>query len=207
MNNDYTIRVERREDYHAVENLTREAFWNVYRPGCLEHYVLHAYRTRPEFIPELSLVMEKDGILIGHVMYSKAEITTFDGKTVPIHTFGPISIAPDFKRKGYGTKLLSYSLEKAKSLGVKALVTEGNLAFYSHLGFKEACPFGLRYYAVPEETNLPFFILKELVPGFFDGISGIYKDPEGYLVDEAEAEAFDALFPKKEKLVLPGQLG
>lgn len=88
------IRNETPADYPAVENLTRESFWNVYRPGCTEHYVLHCYRSAPDFVPELDFVMEKDGELIGHVMYSRSEITTSGGKAIPIMTFGPISIAP-----------------------------------------------------------------------------------------------------------------
>ena len=88
-----TIRRETEKDYRAVENLTREAFWNVYRPGCTEHYVLHCYRADSGFVPELDFVMELDGKLIGHVMYAKSEIITEDGASVPIMTFGPISIA------------------------------------------------------------------------------------------------------------------
>ena len=100
------IRNETPADYRAVENLTRESFWNVYRPGCTEHYVLHCYRSAPDFVPELDFVMEKDGELIGHVMYSRSEITASGGKAIPIMTFGPISIAPAYKRQGYGKRLL-----------------------------------------------------------------------------------------------------
>ena len=95
------IRLETCQDYREVENLTREAFWNVYRPGCLEHYVLRQYRTNPDFIPALDLVMEEDNRIIGHVMFSKAELTIEEngkptGEKLPIGTFGPISIHPDF---------------------------------------------------------------------------------------------------------------
>ena len=110
------IRLEQPADYREVENLTREAFWNVYRPGCLEHYVLHRYRDDPAFIPELDFVMEEDGRLIGHIMFSKAEITLADGGVLPSWTFGPISIHPDFKRKGYGLELLNHALERRASL-------------------------------------------------------------------------------------------
>ena len=99
------IRLEQPKDYREVENLTREAFWNVYRPGCTEHYVLNQYRNNPDFIPELDFVMEEDGKIIGHVMYSKAELVLDDGSRKPSWTFGPISIHPDYKRKGYGLKL------------------------------------------------------------------------------------------------------
>ena len=98
---DYIIRLETKRDYKEVENVTREAFWNVYRPGCMEHYVLHCYRGREDFIKELDFVMEQDGEIIGHVMYSKAEIKADDGRKIPIMTFGPISILPEYKRKGY----------------------------------------------------------------------------------------------------------
>ena len=107
---DYTIRLETPADYAEVEALTREAFWNVYRPGCLEHYVLHCLRNDPDFVPELDFVLEKDGRIIGHVVFVRAEIRTDDGRSIPIMTFGPISIAPDYQRQGYGKILLDYSL-------------------------------------------------------------------------------------------------
>ena len=112
------IRLEEKKDWREVENLTREAFWNVYKPGCLEHYVLNRYRSNPDFIPELDYVMIEDGKIIGHVMFSKAEIVLDDGTKFPSWTFGPISIHPDYKRKGYGLKLLRYALEKAREMGI-----------------------------------------------------------------------------------------
>ena len=112
---EYIIRLEREEDYREVEALTREAFWNVYRPGCLEHYVLHCYRNDAAFMPELDLVMEVDGKIIGHVMYAHSAIKADNGSMIPIMTFGPISIAPEYKRQGYGKILLDYSMEQAES--------------------------------------------------------------------------------------------
>jgi len=206
MKNDYTIRPETKDDYREVENLTREAFWNVYRPGCLEHYVLHCYRDREDFIPELDLVMEKDGKIIGHVMYARSEIKADDGRTVPIMTFGPISIAPEYKGRGYGSILLRYSMDSAKKLGAGALAITGNIGFYGKSGFVVASTKGIHYYAELRENEVPYFLIKELDDGFLDGIIGVYQDPEGYFVDEKEAEAFDANFPQKEKLKLPGQL-
>ena len=128
------IRLERPEDYRVVEELTREAFWNVYRPGCLEHYVLNRYRNNPDFIPELDYVMEEDGRIIGHVMFSKAELVLADGTHKPSWTFGPISIHPDYKRKGYGLKLLNYALDKARDMGVGFICMEGNIDFYKNAG-------------------------------------------------------------------------
>lgn len=204
--NDYMIRLETPNDYRKVENLTREAFWNVYRPGCMEHYVLHCYRDREDFVPELDFVMEKDGEIIGHVMYVRAKIQADDGREIPIMTFGPISIAPEYKRKGYGKVLLDYSMEKAKKMGVGALCMEGNIDFYGKSGFVVASTKGIHYYAEPREEEVPYFLLKELKEGFLDGITGVYHTPEGYFVDEKAVEKFDADFPSKEKLKLPGQL-
>ena len=118
--NDTIIRPETRDDHRKTENLTREAFWNVYRPGCGEHYVLHCLREDPAFVPELDLVMERDGELIGQVIYLRAEIACDDGRKLPVMTFGPIGIAPQYQHRGYGKRLLDFSLERAKALGAGA---------------------------------------------------------------------------------------
>ncbi len=206
MKNDYTIRPETPADYKTVENLTREAFWNVYRPGCLEHYVLHMFRNRPEFVKELDLVLEVGGQIIGHVMFVRAEITTDDGRSLPIMTFGPISIHPDYQRKGYGKILLDYALDKAAEMGVGAVCMEGNIDFYGKCGFDVASKSGIHYYAEPREEVVPYFLLRQLQEGFLKGVTGVYRTPEGYFVDETEAEEFDRQFPPKNKLKLPGQL-
>lgn len=204
MNN--KIRLETPADYREVENLTREAFWNVYRPGCLEHYVLHTFRGKSEFIPGLDFVMELDGKIIGHIMYVHSEIRSDDGEIFPIMTFGPISIHPDYQRQGYGKILLDYSMEKAKNLGAKALCIEGNIDFYGKSGFVVASTKGIHYYAEPREEEVPYFLVKELEPGFLDKITGTYHTPAGYFIDESEAEKFDLNFPPKQKLKLPGQI-
>ena len=205
-----TIRLEQPEDYREVEDLTRNAFWNVYRPGCTEHYVLNRYRHNPDFIPELDFVMEEDGKLIGHVMFSKAEILLADGTAFPSWTFGPISIHPDYKRKGYGLKLLSYALEKAREMGVGMLQLEGNIEFYKHAGFGLASKLRIHYHDMPQEEEVPFFLVQELIPGYWGNREGTYCPPKGYFVADENPEAFeayDATFPPKEKLRLPGQLG
>lgn len=203
---DYIIRLENNNEHREVENLVRESFWNVYRPGCTEHYVLHQLRNDPAFVPELDFVMEKDGKLIGQNMFMRAFITADDGRNIPIMTMGPICISPEFKRKGYGKKLLGYSLEKAAELGAGALCFEGNIDFYGKSGFTYAREFGIRYHGLPEGADDSFFLCKELKTGYLDGITGVYAPPQGYFVDEAETEEFDRLFPPKEKLKLPGQL-
>ena len=204
--NDYIIRLERKEDHAKVENLVREAFWNVYRPGCLEHYVLHQMRDAEDFVPELNFVLEKDDEIIGQNVFAKAKITADDGREISIMTMGPICIAPEYKRQGYGKILLDYSLEKAAEFGAGALCFEGNIDFYGKSGFTFASEFGIRYHGLPEGEDASFFLCKELIPGYLDGITGEYATPQIYFVDEAEADVFDQRFPDKKKLKLPGQL-
>ena len=211
MNDTERIRIRREEpeDRRAVEELVRESFWNVYRPGCYEHFVLHRLRSDPAFVQELDFVMEKDGTIIGQNMFMHAVIRTDDGRQIPIMTMGPICIATEWKRQGYGKRLLDYSLEKAAELGCGALCFEGNILFYGQSGFTYASEFGIRYHDLPEDADASFFLCKELIPGYLDGVSGEYAPPEGYFAAEREPEAFalfDAQFPKKEKKRLLGQL-
>ena len=216
MNSDgilHGIRLETPADYREVENLTREAFWNVYRPGCTEHFVLNQYRDNPDFIPELDFVMEEDGRIIGHVMFSKAELVLPDGTHKPSWTFGPISIHPDYKRKGAGLRLLQYALERARETGVGFLCMEGNIDFYQYAGFSLASGFGIHYHDFPQDAEVPFFLAQELIPGWLasNGITeATYCPPKGYFVADEHPEAFSSYeetFPPKEKLRIPGQLG
>ena len=207
-----TIRLEQPSDYREVENLTREAFWNVYRPGCTEHYVLNQYRNNPDFIPELDFVMEQDGHIIGHIMFSRAELVLDNGKHVPLWTFGPISIHPDYKRQGYGLKLLNFALEKARELGIGFLCMEGNIDFYRHAGFGLASQLGIHYHAEPRGAEVPYFLAQELIPGWLhdNGVTeATYQSPLGYFVADEHPDAFEAYdvtFPRKEKAFNDGQL-
>ncbi len=204
--NNYIIRKETKEDYREVEYLIRESFWNVYRPGCTEHYVIHVLRGDPAFVKELDFVMEQDGRIIGQNMFMKTVINADDGRNTDVLTMGPICITPELKRMGYGKKLLDYSLEKAAELGYGAVLFEGNIDFYGKSGFDYASKFGIRYHDLPEGADASFFLCKELIPGYLDGITGVYQTPAGYYVDEADAGKFDEGFPEKEKLKLPGQI-
>lgn len=214
----YSIRVEEERDYLAVESLVRESFWNVYRPGCTEHYVLHHLRSNPDFIPELAFVMEVDGKIIGQNVFVKAQITKSNGIAFPILTMGPICIANNYKRKGYGKILLDYTLEKAKALGYGAVCFEGNIDFYGKSGFDYASKFGVNYagftneketrqtaesraenevsldqtyHGLPEGMAADFFLCKELKPGYLDGITGVYATPAAYFVAEENPEDFE----------------
>ena len=150
--------------------------------------------------------MEKDGRIIGQNLFMRASIKADDGRDIPIMTMGPICICPELQRKGYGKILLDYSLEQAAKLGWGALCFEGNINFYGKSGFTYASTFGLRYHGLPEDADASFFLCRELIPGYLEGITGEYTPPQGYFVDEAAAEEFDKAFPRKEKLRLPSQL-
>ena len=204
--NDYNIRLEKKEDYRAVEALVREAFWNVYRPGCSEHYVIHVLRDDPAFVKELDFVMELDGKLIGQNMFMKTVINADDGRVISVLTMGPICVTPELKRRGYGKALLDYSLAKAAELGYGAVLFEGNIGFYGKSGFDYSRKFGIRYHDLPEEADSSFFLCKELMPGYLDGVTGVYQTPQGYYVNDSDVEEFDKGFPHKEKLTLPGQI-
>ncbi|MBQ3810776.1 MAG: N-acetyltransferase [Kiritimatiellae bacterium] len=203
------IRPETLGDRREVENLVRESFWNVYRPGALEHYVLHRLRDDPAFVRELDFVMELGGRIVGQNVFVRAKIRADGGRDVPILTMGPICIAPDLKRRGLGRKLLDFTLERAGECGFGAVCFEGNIDFYGKSGFTFARTFGIRYHGLPDGADDSFFLCKELIPGYLDGVRGEYATPEGYFACEKDPDtfaAFDAQFPPKEKLKLPGQL-
>lgn len=204
--NQMGIRLEEKRDRCETESLTREAFWNKYRPGCSEHYLLHRFRTHPEFVHALNYVLEEDGRIVAHIMYSHAEILADDGRRIPIVAFGPVSVLPEMQKKGYGSKLIRFTLARAAELGYGAVAITGDPQYYARFGFVSGHSAGIYYAALPRSEEAPFFMVKELQPGFLHGAVGSYSDPEGYMAEEADVEAFDALFPPKEKKKLPGQL-
>ncbi len=204
--NDFTIRLEEKEDYRQTEDLIREAFWNVYHPGCSEHYVMHVLRDDPAFIKELDFVMEYEGQIVGQNMFMKTVIDADDGKSVPVLTMGPISVTPALKRRGCGKMLLDYSLKRAAEMGFGAVLFEGNIKFYSNCGFDYASRFGIRYHDLPQDADQSFFLCRELIPGYLNNVTGVYQTPKGYYADAKDVEAFDKTFPEKKKLILPCQL-
>ena len=208
MKTNFTIRQEESKDFFIVENLVREAFWNVYQPGCDEHFIVNQYRDNSDFIKELSLVLELDNKIIGYIMFSKAQIDCDNGTKLDVVTFGPLAIHPDFQRKGFGKILVDYSLEKAKDLGYTCVFICGNGEFYGKSGFVPATTKGIRYADDPEGEAL-YFLCKELKENFLKDVYGIYHDPKGYFIPHEKPEAFEkyeSTFPKKEKLKLPGHI-
>ncbi len=200
------IRIASEADYRRTEELTREAFWNKYHPGCSEHYVLHRFRRNHALIPELDLVIEADGQIIGHIMYCPASIALDAGGQCPIVVFGPVSIDPARQGQGFGNRLIQYSLEKAAQMGFGAVAITGSPDYYHRFGFISGSSMGIYYHGVDRSEEAPFFMVKELHAGYLKHVTGTYSDPAGYLVDNTDVERFDQNFPPKIKLKLPGQL-
>lgn len=191
---DFIIRNEQVADYVTVERLVRECFWDVYRPKCTEHYVLHTFRSNADFVKELDFVMVVDGKIIGQNVFVKAQIDLDNGKTLPILTMGPICIDKAYQRQGYGKALLDYSFEQARKLGYGAVLFEGNYDFYSKSGCTYAHNFGIRYHDLPQGVDDSFFLVRQLQDGYLSNISGEYSTPSCYFVEQADVDEFDKQF-------------
>jgi predicted N-acetyltransferase YhbS len=201
---DITLRPEQPEDYRESENLTREAFWNLFKPGCDEHYLLHVMRTHPSFIPELDFVAEKDGGIIGNIVYAKGSVTGLDGASHEVITFGPVSVLPEFQKSGVGARLILHTLALARKLGYNAVIILGHPDYYPKFGFKRAREFGLT--TETGETFDPFMAL-ELMTGSLSMIGGgVFHESGVYKINQEEAALFDKAFPYKEMKVTDTQL-
>ncbi len=198
------IRNEIPADYRAVETLTREAFWNQNVPGCEEHYFVNQMRNHPDFLPELAFVLELDGQLIGNVMYTKSWLVDEQDNRKTVLSFGPVSIHPDYQRKGYGKLLLEHSFAAARALGYDAIVIFGNPDNYVARGF-QSC----KKHNVSLEGNLfpTALLVKELTPGALSGKHWRYlpSSAEDCCSDQEAVDAFDAAFPPKAKGWQPSQ--
>lgn len=199
---DYIIRTEKPEDYRTVETLTRRAFWNQYGPGCSEHYLAHVIRSHPDFIPDLALVLEKDGCLIGNVMYTKTRLVDEQGEEKQILTFGPVCIHPDYQRQGYGKKLLEESFKRAHEMGYDTIVIFGSPSNYVSRGFV-SCK---KHNVCLENGTFPAaMMVKELKPGVLDGRKWVYYESPAFTIKEEDIERFDGEFEKWEKKHCPSQ--
>lgn len=207
---DIEIRPTRPDEFRKTEELVREAFWNVYRPGCTEHFVPHCLRKDPAFVPDLDLVLTLDGLLAAQIVFVRSCIDCGKGAVIPVMTFGPVCVAPAYRKRGLGTLLLLEAMNRAKGLGVGALCITGDIAFYQRLGFTYASDFSIRYRdADSNDPVVPYFLAKELQPGFLTGVRGTYVDPVVYFAAqrfEKDFKRFEATFPAKDTKVLPGQL-
>lgn len=199
------IRKEEKKDYWSVENLTREAFWNVYKPGADEHYFVHTMRSHPDFIPELAFVIEIDGEIVGNIMYTKAWLEDERGEKKDIISFGPICVLPKYQRQKIGKLLIEHSFGVARKMGYDTCVVFGNPANYVGRGFVSCKKKNVSYV---RKGNFPTALLVcELLPGALDGHSWQYiqSTAEAACQDFEAVEAFDATFPKKEKMWKPSQ--
>ena len=198
------IRLEEEKDYFDVENLTREAFWNVYRPGCFEHLVIHKLRKDKAFVKELDYVIELNSKIIANIVYAKGTLTLDDGSKKDTLIFGPVSVLPEYQKKGYAEKLINYTLNIAKEIGYPSVLITGNPDYYKKYGFESASKYGIYYEGIPKDDETSFFMIKILDKDKI--VKGIYSDPKVYSIDEKELEEFDKLFPKKIKEKREGQL-
>ena len=196
------IRNEEPKDYQAVETLTRKAFYNIYVPGCSEHYLVRIMREHEDFIPELDFVMEQDGEIIGNIMYTKSRLIDEQGTEKQILTFGPVCIDPAPQRKGLGKLLLEHSFEKAAALGYDVIVIFGSPANYVSRGFQSCKKFNV----CVEGGKFPSaMMVKELIAGALDGKKWFYYDSPVMAVSEEDAQKFDDTLEKMEKKHLPSQ--
>lgn len=197
-----TIRNEMPTDYKKVEVITRKAFYNLYRPGCDEHYLVHKMRTHEDFIPALDFVIEMDGEIIGNIMYTKAKLTNETGKEKEILTFGPVSILPEYQRKGYGKRLLNHSFKKAVELGYDTIVIFGSPSNYVTSGFKSCKKFNV---CIEGEKYPAAMMVKALKENPLEEGLWMYSDSPVMHIDEKEADLFDDGLEKMEKKYKPIQ--
>jgi predicted N-acetyltransferase YhbS len=197
------FRVEQPSDYWENENLTRETFWDIYKPGCNEHLALHNLRKSQAFLPQLSYVAVEKGSLVGNIVYAKL---SRDGIICEdVIGFGPISVHSKWQGQGIGSKLITKTLEKAKELGYKAVLITGNTEYYARFGFDSASKFGVHLKGVPQEDKAEFFMALELEKGFLSAHPGIYEFDKAYEPADNELEEFEKHFPlKKKRKSLPG---
>ena len=196
------IRNEESGDYEAVEKITRNAFYNLYIPGCVEHYLVHTMREHKDFIHELDFILELDGEIIGSIMYTKAALTNEDGNVKNILTFGPLCIDPRFQRRGYGKLLMRHSFEKAVEMGYDTVVIFGTPSNYVSSGFI-SCK---KYNVCVENDKFPAsMLIKELKSGVLDGRKWYYKDSPVMAVQPEDAKAYDDALPPKERKHTPTQ--
>ena len=197
------IRNERKNEYRTVEELTREAFWNLYVPGCNEHFCLHNMRESKDFIPELDLVAEFDKKVIGNIVYTRGKVIDDAKKIHDVICFGPVSVLPVYQRRGVGSALIKYSLDKARSLGFTAVCIYGDPRYYRRFGFRCA----ERYDITNSEGKFAVALMAlELAPGVLRTISGKFVESEVYRVDEGDFQKYEDTFPHKDKAELKSQI-
>ena len=193
---DLIVRNEENEDYRTVEQLVREAFWNLYVPGCNEHYILHNLRNSNDFIAELDFVAEKEGQIVGQIAYSRAIIKGKHGEEKEVITFGPVSVLPAFQKLGIGSALIIHTVDLARGMGYPAICIYGDPRYYSRLGFRCAEKYEIKTADGKFAVALQVLELKQ---GALNNVSGRFIESTAFAVDETEFAQYDAMFPFKER--------
>ncbi len=198
-----SIRQEEEKDFKDVEYLTREAFWDIYKPGCDEHLVLHKIRKVSAFVKELDLIACDKDTIVGNIIYSRARVVNEENKEFEVLCMGPIAVLPSYQNQGIGSLLMEHSIEKARQLGYKGIVIFGNPDYYHRFGFVDAKEYNIQ---TSWGDNLDAFMALELYENSLKGISGKFFEDEAFKIDNAELENFEKQFPYKEKHVTDTQL-
>ena len=196
------IRPEQPADHRQVEFITREAFWDVYKPGCDEHYVVHCLRKSPDFIPQLSLVACQGAQIIGHLLYTKARVIN-PAQQHQVLCLGPLTVAPEFQKQGVGSQLIRHSLPIARNLNYKAVFLYGSPAYYPRFGFVNAQKFNI---TTRDGQNFDPFMALELTDNALSQTPGQFHESDAFFQPPADTETFDQQFPPKEKHTLLTQL-
>ena len=196
------IRHENKSEYRIVENIAREAFWNLYFPGCDEHLIVNKIRKSPDFIKELSFIIEVNDEIAGAIFYTHSKIVSKDNIEYPTISFGPVFILPKYHRQGLGRMLISHSIEKAKELGYKAILTLGYEYHYSPYGFIGGKNYNI---SMPDGNFYKGLLVLPLYEGALNNISGSLYLSDIFEVTEEEIADFDSTFPYKEKKIQPSQ--
>ena len=206
VDDDATIRLEREDDYVKVENLVRNSFWNVYRPGALEHFIVHKLREDESFIKDLAYIIEKDSLIIGHINYSRGSLNSENGKNIDAIVLGPICVDENYQNQGFGSKLIRYTLKLIEDKGIPYVFVIGDENYYSRFGFDSASKYNMFLEHTDTEQENPFFMIKIFNEDEISLEKAIFSNPEVFNVDEREVEEFDRKFEFKEKKVLDTQL-
>lgn len=201
------MRLEREDDYVNVEIMVRNAFWNIYRPGAYEHYIVHNLRNHPSFIRDLAYVIENDGEIIGHINYSTGSIAYDYGESENAVVLGPLAIDSKCQNRGLGSKLIEFTLALAEDMDIPFVFVVGDENYYSRFGFESASKYDLHLEGTDTADECPFFMIKIFDESKIKYKKGIFKNPDVFDVDESDVDEFDKRFEFKEKLIQEGQLG
>jgi len=198
-----SCRPEEEGDFRETENVIREAFWDVYKPGCDEHLIAHKLRASQAFVPELDYVACEGARLVGNIMYSRARVIDERGDSEEVLCLGPIAVLPERQGSGIGAALMAETLLRARELGFRGVFLYGNPGYYARFGFVDARRFTVQTSA---GENADYFMGLELRGGSLAGISGRFHEDSVFMVGEDELEDFERGFPAREKHRTPTQL-